>query len=133
MIEQSLLIIKPNAFVKGKVGAIINILEEKGFQLKQLKLFQFDPPLAKEFYAEHIHKAFYPRLEEFMCSAPSVAVLLEKEDAIEDLRELLGAVEPSERKEGTIRYYYGEGATENGAHASDSKMSAIREIKIIFG
>ncbi|MDI3503392.1 MAG: nucleoside-diphosphate kinase [Candidatus Cloacimonadota bacterium] len=132
MIEQSLFLIKPNAVSSRHVGHIITMLEEHDFAIRQMKLFRFDQELARRFYQEHLEKEFYPRLESFMCSGNTVALLLEKEHAIHELRELMGEVEPEKRKPGTIRALYGNGVTDNGAHASDSAASAIREIGIIF-
>ncbi len=98
-----------------------------------LKLFRFDRGLASEFYAEHLGKSFFDKLVDFMMSDDTVAIVVEKENAIQDLRELIGAVEPEKRKPGTIRFLFGEGVTENGVHASDSELSAFREIGVIFG
>lgn len=133
MTERSLLLIKPNAVVHHHVGQIIAILEEAGFQLADMKEFQFDPELAREFYTAHIGKGFFDKLVEFMCSGATVGLIVEKDDAIAELRELIGEVDPARRKPGTIRDLYAEGITENAVHASDSPESAQREIAIIFG
>ncbi|MCB5251672.1 MAG: nucleoside-diphosphate kinase [Candidatus Cloacimonadaceae bacterium] len=133
MIEQSLFLIKPNAVMRGHVGQIITMLEDQGFAIVKMKLFRFDEELARIFYAEHIGKEFYPRLQRFMCSGNTVALLLERENAIKVLRELIGDLSPEKRKPGTIRALYGDGVTENGAHASDSLESAKRETEVIFG
>jgi len=132
MIQQSLFLIKPNAVAEGHVGQIITMLESSGFKIRDIRLFRFDDKLAAEFYKDHLGKDFYPRLQSFMCSGDSFALLLEKENAIEDLRELMGDVIPEKRKPGTIRALYGQGVTDNGAHASDCAKSAAREIKVIF-
>ncbi len=132
MIEQSLLLIKPNAVQHKHIGHIISLLEKSGYHLAALKLFRFDDELASKFYAEHIGKPFFPGLVKFMTSADTVAIIVEKENAIHDLRDLIGAVEPDKRKPGTIRFLFGEGVTENGVHASDSFASAEREIGVIF-
>ena len=132
MIEQSLLIIKPNAVVHHHIGHIITMVEQAGFNLKYLQTFQFTPELASVFYEMHKGKNFYDRLVNFMCSAPCVGIIVEKENAIEDLRDLIGDVNPDIRKVGTIRDFFAEGITENAVHASDSKESAEREINIIF-
>lgn len=125
--------IKPNAVMRGHVGHIISMLEDHGFSIVKMKLFRFNEELSHAFYAEHIGKDFFPRLQRFMCSGNTVALLLEREDAIKVLRELIGDVSPEKRKPGTIRALYGDGITENGAHASDSLASAKREIEVIFG
>ncbi|MCB5287114.1 MAG: nucleoside-diphosphate kinase [Candidatus Cloacimonetes bacterium] len=133
MIEQSLFLIKPNAVMQGHVGHIISMLEDHGFSILKMKLFRFDEELSRIFYAEHIGKEFFNRLQSFMCSGDTVALLLEREDAIHHLRELNGDVLPEKRQPGTIRALYGAGITENGVHSSDSLDSAKREIEVIFG
>lgn len=133
MTRQTLLLIKPNAFEHHHVGHIISILEEAGFRLLRMKEFSFTPETASVFYEMHRGKEFFDRLIEFMCSAPTVALLLEKENAIGDLRELIGAVDPAKRRLGTIRDLYAEGITENAVHASDSEDNAEREIALLFG
>ncbi len=133
MKQRSLLLIKPNAVRHGHIGHIISLIENGGYHLAALKLFRFDKELASKFYAEHVGKGFFEKLVEFMMSDDTVAIVVEKENAIQDLRDLIGAVEPEKRKPGTIRFLYGEGVTENGVHASDSEPSAIREIEVVFG
>ncbi|PKN73807.1 MAG: nucleoside-diphosphate kinase [Candidatus Cloacimonetes bacterium HGW-Cloacimonetes-3] len=133
MLEHSLLLIKPNAVQHKHIGHIISLLERGGYHISALKLFRFDEKLASRFYAEHVGKSFFPGLVQFMTSADTVAIIVEKENVIHDLRELIGAVEPEKRKPGTIRFLFGEGVTENGVHASDSDVSANREIGVIFG
>lgn len=125
--------IKPNAVAEGHVGEIITMLEKVGFKIKAMRMFRFDKELSALFYKDHLDKEFYPRLERFMCSGDTIAMVLEKENAIHDLRELIGDVIPEKRKAGTIRALYGNGITDNGAHASDSAKSALREISILFG
>lgn len=133
MIEKSLLLIKPNAVRHGHIGHIISLLERGGYHLCALKLFRFDDALATSFYAEHVGKDFFAGLVKFMSSDDTVAIVVQKENAIHDLRDLIGAVQPEQRKPGTIRFLFGEGVTENGVHASDSLSSAEREITVIFG
>lgn len=133
MSRQTLLLIKPNAFRNRHVGHIISILEEAGFNLLRIKEIRFTPESAAVFYDIHRGKEFFDRLVEFMCSAPSVALLLEKENAVEELRELIGDADPEKRRPGTIRDLYAEGVTENAVHASDSEASAERETRLIFG
>ncbi|MGC9361555.1 MAG: nucleoside-diphosphate kinase [Candidatus Syntrophosphaera sp.] len=132
MSERSLLLIKPNAVEHHHVGHIISILEEAGFELEEIKEFQFTPESAGVFYAMHQGKDFYDRLISFMCSGPTIGIIVKKDNAIEGLREIIGAVDPQERKPGTIRALYAEGVTENAVHASDSRENAKREIGLIF-
>jgi len=133
MSERCLFLIKPNAIAEHNVGKIISKIEEHRFEIINIRLFRFDPILSRHFYAEHVGKEFYPRLESFMCSGSTIALLLKKENAIHDIRELLGDVLPEKRKPGTIRALYGQRVTENAGHASDSVEHAAREIEIIFG
>ncbi len=130
--QQTLLLIKPNAVRGGHIGDIISIIERDGFKVKRMKLLRFDETLAAEFYQEHIGKSFYDKLVGFMCSGDSIALHLEKEDAVARLRKLMGDVEPEKREPGTIRALYGEDVTKNGVHGSDSVESAVRELGIIF-
>ncbi len=132
MIEQSLLLIKPDAVKKNHVGHIITITEEHGFTLKYMKVLQFDRESAAEFYMMHEGKDFYEKLLDFMCSGTTVALLLERIDAVAKLRELVGDADPAKRKPDTIRAMFADGVTENAVHASDSPLSAKREIGLIF-
>ncbi len=133
MTQRSLLLIKPNAVEHRHVGHIVSILEGAGYQLCQMREFQFTPETAGIFYAIHKGKEFFPRLVQFMCSGPTVAIVLEKENAISDLRELIGEVDPAQRHVGTLRDLYAEGVTENAVHASDSEENAQQEITLLFG
>ena len=132
MKEKSLLLIKPDAVRNKHIGHIITILEENDFHFCALKLFRFDRELAENFYAEHRGKDFYENLLNFMMSDFTVAIIVQKENAVQQLRDLIGDVNPAIRKPGTIRYLYAEGITTNAVHASDSVISAKREIGIIF-
>lgn len=132
MKEKSLFLIKPNAIRNKHIGHIISILEEENYEFCAIKIFRFDRSLAERFYAEHEGKAFYEPLLNFMTSDKTIAIIVQKENAIQDLRELIGDVDPQNRKPGTIRDLYAEGITENAVHASDSIFSAEREIGIIF-
>lgn len=132
MIEQTLLLIKPNATKKKHIGDILSIIEKNGYEIKNLKAFTFDTALANKFYKEHIGKEFFERLISFMMSGLTVGALLEKDDAVLSLRELIGSTKPENRKPGTIRALYADSFTENAVHASDSHDHALREIFLIF-
>lgn len=132
MNQQTLLLIKPNAVAHQHVGHIISIIEDYGFTIMNIKVFQFTREKAEFFYIMHKDKGFYERLVDFMCSGVTFALLLEKKNAVEELRELIGEVEPEKRKPGTIRALYADGVTENAVHASDSLSNAKREISLIF-
>jgi nucleoside-diphosphate kinase len=133
MTRRTLLLIKPNAVLHHHIGHIISIVEDAGFRLAEMKEFQFTPDSATIFYEMHQGKDFYQRLLDFMCSGPTVGIIAEKDNAVEDMRELIGEVDPAHRKHGTIRDLYSEGITENAVHASDSPENAEREIGLVFG
>ena len=124
--------IKPNAVKKGHVGAIIHEITEAGFKIKAMKLTQLTVDDAKKFYAIHSDKPFYGELVEFMSSGPIVAAVLEKENAVEDFRKLIGATNPKDAAEGTIRKKYAESLQMNAIHGSDSDENAAIEIKFHF-
>jgi nucleoside-diphosphate kinase len=128
----TLLLIKPNATVRNLSGEIIKIIEDNRFHIKHLKSISMAGGLAEKFYEEHQDKEFYDKLIEFMKSGRIIAAILEKCNAVEDLRKLVGSTDPAEADPGTIRYLYGETVRLNAVHASDCPKSAEREIKLIF-
>ena len=132
MIENTLVLIKPDAFSKKYTGKILTCYEENGLTIKALKLLKMTPELAAKHYAEHIGKAFYDELVGFMTSAPLVAMVLTGEDAISKVRALNGATNPEKAAAGTIRKAYAQSMQHNAVHASDSPESAAREIHIFF-
>lgn len=132
MNQQTLLLIKPNAVLHRHAGEIIHMVEQSAFLMRDIKIMRFSRELAAEFYAEHLGKEFYQRLIDFMCSGETIAMLVEKENAVADLRKLVGDTDPAKREPGTIRALYAEGITENAVHASDSPDHAKREIGLIF-
>lgn len=132
MTEQTLLLIKPNATQKHHIGEILSIVEKHGFNILKLKSFVFDLTLAHQFYEEHIGKEFFERLIKFMTSGLIVAALLEKDEAVYNLRNLIGDTNPEKRKPDTIRYLYADTITENAVHASDTHDHALREIALLF-
>lgn len=130
--EQTLIVVKPDGFKKGLVGKIIARFEEKGFQIVNLKSFQFDEQTAKKFYDAHKDKHFFNELVSFICSGKTVACILEGNNAIATVRLMVGNTKSSEALTGTIRGDFGLGFTDNIIHASDSAESFIKESKIIF-
>ena len=132
MIQQTLLLIKPNATKKNNIGAILKMVARNNFVIEKLKIMKMDEPLAEKFYAEHFGRDFYPFLLEFMLSGKIVAVLLSRENAIPKLRELVGNTDFEKANLGTIRSLYADSYRENSVHASDSPESAKREISLIF-
>jgi len=128
----TLTMIKPNAFKQNHTGAILKMINEAGFVIKAMKITQLSKERAEQFYAIHKGKPFFERLIEFMTSGPIVAVILEKENAVEDYRNLIGATNPAEAKEGTIRKLYAASHTQNAVHGSDSDENAIIEADFFF-
>lgn len=132
MQEQTLAIIKPNAVRKNVVGAIITIWEEAGFTVRAIKKARLTTMQAQGFYAEHEGKPFFQGLVEFMTSGPVFLLVLAKKDAISDNRKLMGATNPANAEEGTIRKLYADSLRENAVHGSDSPASAARETAYFF-
>ena len=132
MQEKTLVLIKPDAFEKQHTGDIIAIYEKAGLKILAMKLMQMTPRVAQKHYAEHIGRPYYAELEEFMTSAPLVAMVLAGDDAIARVREINGKTNPAEAAEGTVRKLYAESVGKNAVHASDSSESAAREIAIFF-
>jgi len=131
-IERTLVLCKPDAVQRGRVGEVIARLERKGLKIVGLKLMRVDEDLADRHYAEHLEKAFYPNLRAFITSAPIAAMAIEGENAVEVVRRLVGATNPQEAAAGTIRGDYGLDLTMNLVHASDSLASAERELSLFF-
>ena len=119
--------IKPDAVEDGHIGAILGKISEAGFKIKALKLTQLTLDDAKKFYEVHNERPFYGELVEFMTRGPIVAAILEKENAVEDFRTLIGATNPAEAAEGTIRKAYATSIGENAVHGSDSDENAAIE------
>ena len=125
--------IKPDAVEGGNIGNILQMITDTGFSIKAMKLTQLTTEQAQEFYAVHNERPFYGELVEYMTSGPIVAAILEKENAVADFRELFGATDPSEAKEGTIRKKYAESKGRNAVHGSDSDENANIECDFHFG
>ena len=131
-LEQTLIVVKPDGFKKGIVGKIISRFEEKGFQIMNLKSFQFDTDTARKFYDAHKDKHFFNELVSFICSGKTVGCILEGNNAVSTVRLMVGNTKSTEAQPGTIRGDFGLGITDNIIHASDSAESFIKESKIIF-
>jgi nucleoside-diphosphate kinase len=133
MPQRSLVLLKPDAVRRGLVGEIVSRIERKAnWTLVALELRTLDQATLEQHYAEHVGKPFYEPLVEFMRSGPSVALIVEGESVIEGIRALAGRTNPLEAGPGTIRGDYATITRENLIHASDSELSAEREIKIFF-
>ena len=132
MSEQTLIIIKPDAFQRKLTGIILSRFENKGFLIKELKSYNFTTEKAEEFYSDHKNKPFFSELVSFISSSTVVACILEGENAINIVRQMIGSTRSFEAQPGTIRGDYGLGITNNIIHASDSYESFIKESKVIF-
>ncbi len=124
--------VKPDATAKGHTGAIINDIIAGGFAIKAMKWIKLTKEQAGEFYAVHSERPFYGELVDFMSSGPIVAAILEKENAVADFRTLIGATNPAQAAEGTIRKKYAASIGENAVHGSDSDENAAIEGDFFF-
>ena len=132
MTNRTFTMIKPDAFSKGYTGNILAMIEKAGFRLVARKKIRLSEEKAGEFYAVHKARPFYGELVEFMSSGEIVAAILEKENAVEDFRKLIGATDPAKADEGTIRKLYAENVGKNAVHASDSDENAQIEGSFFF-
>ncbi|KQC33631.1 nucleoside diphosphate kinase [Nonlabens sp. YIK11] len=124
--------IKPDAVEDGHIGAILEKITSSGFKIAALKLTQMTVADAEEFYAIHSERPFFGELVEFMSRGPIVAAVLEKENAVADFRTLIGATNPSEAADGTIRKLFAKSVGENAVHGSDSDENAAIEAAFHF-
>lgn len=133
MLAQTFVMVKPDGVRRGLVGEVIRRLEQKGLQLKALKLMRIDAELAASHYHEHRDKPFFGELVAFITSGPVVPMVVEGKDAVVVVRTLMGHTNPAQALPGTIRGDYGMEIMENIVHGSDSPESAAREIGLYFG
>ena len=132
MSNQTFTMIKPDAMKKGHAGAIIDRIIKEGFRIVALKQTQLSAEKAGEFYAVHKERPFYGELVEFMSSGPIIAAILEKKNAVTSFRDLIGATNPAQAAEGTIRKLFATSVGENAVHGSDSDANAIIEGNFFF-
>ena len=132
-LERTFSIIKPDAVAKNVIGKIVSRFESNGLKIVEMQLKQLTQEEAEGFYAEHKERPFFGDLVEFMTSGPVVVQVLEGENAIALNRELMGATNPQEAAEGTIRRDFAQSIDANAVHGSDSPASAEREIAYFFG
>ena len=130
--ERTFIMIKPDGVQRGLVGRILRRFEDRGMKIVSMKLIRVTDALAKEQYAEHLGKAFYPRLMAYIQSGPVVVAVIEAPDAVAQARKMVGATDPAKADVGTIRQKWGQDISRNLIHASDSLQSAEREIAIYF-
>jgi nucleoside-diphosphate kinase len=130
--RRTLTIVKPDAFGAGKAGLIIARLEQSGFSVKAARVLHLSQAQAGEFYAVHKGRPFYGELVEFMSSGPCMPLILERDDAVATLRTVIGATDPAEAADGTVRKLYAESKGRNAIHASDSDENATIESAFFF-
>lgn len=131
-LQRTLTIVKPDAVAKNAVGDIIEQFEKQQFRILAMKMLQINKHQAEQFYAVHAGKPFYESLTNFMSSGPVVALALEKENAIADLRKLMGATNPANAEEGTIRKKWASNIEHNAIHGSDAEDTARFELTFFF-
>jgi len=130
--EKTLLIIKPDAVSRNLIGEILSRVEKARFKIKGMKMVQLKPAEARKFYAVHEGKPFLEELAAFMSSGPVVPIWLEKENAVADLRKLIGATNPAKADPGTVRHDLAIDMGKNSVHGSDSPENANLEIEFFF-
>jgi nucleoside-diphosphate kinase len=130
--NKTLTIIKPDAFGSGKAGKIIAHLEQGGFKVKAARVMHMTDKQASAFYEVHRERPFYRSLVSFMTSGPCMPIILEKPDAVAELRKAIGATDPAEAAAGTVRKLFAESKERNAIHASDSDDNALRESRFFF-
>lgn len=131
-VTQTLTIIKPDAVTNELIGPILAKINTAGFHIAAIKLIRLNETRARKFYAVHKDRPFYDSLVKFMISGPVVVAILEKDNAVEDFRKLIGATDPLKAEEGTIRKLYAESVERNAVHGSDSPENAIVECDFFF-
>ena len=130
--NRTLTIIKPDAFGSGKAGLILALLEKAGFRIIASRVMRLSDAQAKEFYAVHKERPFYGSLVSFMTSGKCMPIVLERADAVSELRKVIGATDPAQADAGTVRKLYAESKGRNAIHASDSDENAEREARFFF-
>jgi nucleoside-diphosphate kinase len=130
--DKTLAIIKPDAVKDNKVGEIIAMITQAGFKIKAMKMVRLTKASAEGFYEIHRERSFFGELIEYMTSGPCVPIALEKENAVEDYRKLIGATDPAKAAEGTVRKLYARNIQFNAVHGSDSNENAEKEIAHFF-
>jgi nucleoside-diphosphate kinase len=132
-VERTLVLVKPDAMQRGLAGEVISRLERRGLKIVAIRLLKVTKPLAKQHYAEHEGKPFFPGLVDYITSSPIIAAVFEGNNAIAATRQTMGATAPTEAAPGSIRADFGLERGRNLTHASDSPASAKREIALFFG
>lgn len=132
MSNRTFTMIKPDAVKAGNIGNILQMINQAGFRIVAMKYLQITTQQAEKFYEVHAERPFYGELTQFMSSGPIVAAILEKDNAVADFRKLIGATNPAQAEEGTIRKKYATSVGENAVHGSDSDENAAIEGNFFF-
>jgi nucleoside-diphosphate kinase len=132
VLERTLGIIKPDAVAKGVIGGILEIVERNGFRITGLRMRRLSKSEAEAFYAIHKERPFFRSLVSFMTEGPVIVMVLEREDAVTKWREVMGATNPANAAEGTIRRRFAESIERNCVHGSDAPETAAQEIPFFF-
>ena len=132
MSQKTFSIIKPDAVATGKAGKILSLLEQNGFRIVALRMTKLSQSQAEGFYAVHKERPFFGSLVKFMTEGPVIVMALEREDAVKKLREVMGATNPANAAEGTVRKLYAESIERNCIHGSDAPETAAEELKYFF-
>jgi nucleoside-diphosphate kinase len=131
-LQRTFSIIKPDAVSSGKAGLILSLLESNGFRIVALRMLKLSQPQAEGFYAVHRERPFFASLVRFMTEGPVIVMALEREDAVRKLREVMGATNPANAADGTIRKLYAESIERNSIHGSDAPETAAEELRYFF-
>ena len=131
-VDRTFSIIKPDAVSAGQAGEILSLIEKAGFRILALRMTRLDQREAEGFYAVHRERPFYPSLVKFMTEGPIIVMALEREDAIARLREIMGATNPANAAEGTIRKLFAKSIERNCIHGSDGLETAQTELRYFF-
>lgn len=130
--QKTFSIIKPDAVASGKAGKILALLEGDGFRIVALRMLNLSRPQAEGFYAVHRERPFFAGLIKFMTEGPVIVMALEREDAVKKLRDVMGATNPANAAEGTIRKLYADSIERNAIHGSDAPETAAEELRYFF-
>ena len=131
--QQTFIMVKPDGVRRHLIGEVVKRIEDKGYEIQEMKMFTIDQDLAERHYAEHKEKPFFGELTSFITSGPVVAMVVSGDDVVAGMRELMGATDPANADPGTIRADLAESLSNNVVHGSDSPDSAEREIGLFFG
>jgi len=130
--ERTFIMLKPDIVARGRMGEVISRFERKGFKVAAARMLWIKEELASRHYAEHVEKPFYPPLRDFITSGPVLAMVIEGEEAVAQVREMMGATDPKKSPVGSIRKDFAVMMSRNVIHGSDSLESAKREIALFF-